>query len=123
MLEINSTSNAIYLTKGDTGVITITLNGVPDDYTNPHLHFYVRNSNNLDNVKIHISDDQSALSEEEQSQGRIENSGNTWTVRINSAATESLKRQKYVYDLKLTTNSVVTTFIGGEKTKTEFWVT
>ena len=122
MLEINSVSNTIYLTKGDTGIITITLNGVPNNYTNLHLHFYVRNSNNLDNVKIHISDDQSVQSEGEP-QGRIENSGNTWTVYIYSAATESLKRQKYVYDLKLTANNVVTTFIGGEKTKTEFWVT
>lgn len=122
MLEINSVSNTIYLTKGDTGKITITLNGVPNNYTNLHLHFYVRNSNNLDNVKIHISDDQSVQSEGEP-QGRIENSGNTWTVYIYSAATESLKRQKYVYDLKLTANDVVTTFIGGEKTKTEFWVT
>lgn len=121
MLEINSTSNTIYLTKGDTGVINIALNGDLTGYD--HLHFYVRNANSLDAVRIHISDDTSGLTEEEQAMGTIEGSAGAWTVRIASAATNNLKRQKYVYDFKLTGDGNVTTFIGGGKEKTEFWVT
>lgn len=119
MLEINSTTNAIYLTKGDTGVINITLNGDTTGYN--ALHFYVRNATSLDNVRIHITSNNPT--EEQAAQGTITNSGNTWTVTIKSAATEDLKRQKYVYDLKLTGDGVVTTFVGGGKNKTEFWVT
>ena len=121
MLEINTIDNSILLTKGDTGVINISLNGDITGYD--HLHFYVRNANSQDNVKIHISDDTANLTEEEIAQGRIEGSGANWTVYIASAATQDLKRQKYVYDFKLTGDANVTTFVGGGKEKTEFWVT
>ena len=121
MLEIDVTTNSIYLTKGDTGVINISLTGDTTGYS--YLHFYVRNANQQDNVKIHVSNDLTNLTEEEQLQGRVEGSGANWVLYINPQATAELKRGKYVYDFKLTGDGVVTTFVGGGKDKTEFWVT
>ena len=123
MLEINSINNAIYLTKGDTGIINISIEGDTSGYNS--LHFYVRNANSLDNVKIHITNDTGNLTEEEIAQGSVtsSNEGKNWTIQIEPAATEDLKRQKYVYDFKLKGSAGVTTFVGGGKDKTEFWVT
>ena len=117
MLEIDASTSAMYLTKGDSATINITLQGSTDGYSN--LHFYVRNANNLDTVRIHISSDNTG----ESTKGNITGSGDSWTVHIAPEATADMKRQKYVYDFKLTGSSNVTTFVGGGKNKTEFWVT
>lgn len=132
MLEIDKDST-IYLTKGDSGVINIHLDGNIDNNYN-ELHFYVRSATQQDNVKIHITSNVNALPEEDRSAassaGSIEKvSENTledWTLSIAPAATVDLKRGKYVYDFKLTGTGgtgIVTTFVGGGKNKVEFWVT
>lgn len=121
MLEIDNTNNTIYLTKGDSGVINISLNGDTTGYSD--LHFYVRSATQQDNVKIHISNNNSFLGQDEAPVGTINGSGANWSLHIDPAATEELKRGKYVYDFKLTGDGVVTTFVGGGKDKVEFWVT
>jgi hypothetical protein len=132
MLEIDKDST-IYLTKGDSGVINISLDGdIGNNYS--ELHFYVRSATQQDNVKIHITSNVNTLPEEDKvaahSAGSIEkvseNTLENWTLSIAPAATTDLKRGKYVYDFKLTGvggKGVVTTFVGGGKDKVEFWVT
>ena len=140
MLEIDKDST-IYLTKGDSGVINISLDGdIGNNYSEDignnysELHFYVRSATQQDNVKIHITSNVNALPEEDRVAAYLagsiekisENTLENWTLFIAPAATADLKRGKYVYDFKLTGmggKGNVTTFVGGGKDKVEFWVT
>lgn len=122
MLEINTVTNAIYLTKGDSGIINITLTGDSlGDYND--MKFYVRNAQNQDSVMFTLG-----MNDGDTEKGIITGSGNSYSIRIYPAATLDMKRKKYVYDIKLisgneTTTGDVITFVGGGTVKTEFWVT
>lgn len=123
MLEVTN-ENAIYLTKGDSGTLNITVKG--EDVSTMDLKFTVRNAKTLDNVMFIISTDSSETSETEGGNkvGMAETTGtNTWTIRIFKNATADLKRNKYVYDFALENAGDKITFVGGGAEKTEFWIT
>lgn len=122
MLEVTN-ENAIYLTKGDSGTLNITVKG--EDVSTMDLKFTVRNAKTLDNVMFVISTDATETSETEAGKvGTAETTGtNTWTIRIFKNATADLKRNKYVYDFALENAGDKITFVGGGAEKTEFWIT
>ena len=119
MLRIDNNSN-IYLTKGDSGIINIKLDNIPEGYNK--LEFYVRQSSNLDNIIFQLPDD---------NKGTISFDENTliYTITLLPAATADIKRKTYVYDFKLTGTdlvagtNLVTTFLGGDVNKMNFVVT
>lgn len=103
MLRIDSGNN-IYLTKGDTGSIflTVTKDGIP--VTSGTITLYVRNPNKLDEAEI--------------TKTAVNN-----TISFSQSDTSDLKRKKYVYDIVYTSGSNRITFIGGDVNKLGFWVT
>ena len=125
MLEVKS-DNSIYLTKGDSGILNITVTG--DDVSALTLKFTVRNAQNLDNEMFSITQGE-VIPVDQVVYGVIDHTpgSNTWTLRIYKAATSSMKRKKYYYDFSLEntaeTSGDKTTFVGGGQVKTEFWVT
>ena len=113
MLRIDNDSN-IYLTKGDSGIINIKLDNIPEGYTG--LEFYVRQSSNLDNVVFQLPD---------ASKGSIsfDSENLIYTITLLPNTTANIKRKNYVYDFKLTGDNLVTTFLGGDVNKMNFVVT
>lgn len=113
MLRIDNNDN-IYITKGDSGIINIKLDNLPSGYTD--LEFYVRQSQNLDNIVLQLPDvEKGTISYDSETL--------TYTMTLLPEATADIKRRSYVYDFKLTGDNVVTTFIGGDVNKNLFVVT
>lgn len=126
MLEINS-NDFIYLTKGDSGTINITLQQGYESQAGDNIEFYVRNARNLDNIQFALTSAGEVEGFNNNTYGTItaaQDTTNKWTINIASLATEEMKRGKYVYDIKLHRNDgTISTFLGGGVDKLNFVVT
>lgn len=121
MIRFDKTDNSIFLTKGDSAEIVISLNTTLSQ--GDAFVFSVTSLLDLNNDKIIINSTDSKTEEGYYSVVEKDNKS-IITIFLTSAATANLNRGKYAYHFTITSeDGKVNTFHGGDINKCLFYIT